>query len=42
MQTQITEAFETMKAPPGIGIFGNEPELEAYLAARQKMVEEGQ
>lgn len=42
MQPQITEVFEIIKALPGVGVFANEAEFDAYLAARQKMVEEGQ
>lgn len=42
MQPQITEVFEIIKALPGVGVFANEAEFDAYLAARQKMVGEGQ
>jgi anti-sigma B factor antagonist len=42
MQPQITEVFEIIKALPGVGVFANEAEFDAYLTARQKMVEEGQ
>lgn len=42
MQPQITEVFEIIKALPGVGVFANEAEFDSYLAARQKMVEEGQ
>jgi anti-anti-sigma factor len=42
MQPQITEVFEIIKALPGVGVFSSEAEFDAYLAARQKMVEEGQ
>ena len=42
MQPQITEVFEIIKALPGVGVFASEAEFDAYLAARQKMVEEGQ
>ncbi len=41
MQPQITEVFEIIKALPGVGVFASEAEFDAYLAARQKMVEEG-
>ncbi|MEY3898093.1 MAG: hypothetical protein RLZZ214_3614 [Verrucomicrobiota bacterium] len=42
MQPQITEVFEIIKALPGVGVFANEAEFDAYLAARQKMIEENQ
>ncbi len=42
MQPQISEVFEIIKALPGVGVFASEAEFDAYLAARQKMVEEGQ
>jgi anti-sigma B factor antagonist len=42
MQPQITEVFEIIKALPGVGVFASEAEFDSYLAARQKMVEEGQ
>jgi len=40
MQPQITEVFEIIKALPGVGVFANEAEFDAYLTARQKMVGE--
>jgi anti-sigma B factor antagonist len=42
MQPQITEVFEIIKALPGVGVFASEAEFDSYLAARQKMIEEGQ
>lgn len=42
MQPQITEVFEIIKALPGVGVFSSEAEFDSYLAARQKMIEEGQ
>ncbi len=38
MQPQITEVFAIIQALPGVGIFANEAEFDAYLAARQQMV----
>jgi hypothetical protein len=35
MQPQIEEVFEIIKALPGLGVFRNNAELDAYLAARQ-------
>ena len=35
MQPQIEEVFEIIKALPGLGVFRNTAELDAYLAARQ-------
>lgn len=40
MQPRITEVFEIIKALPGVGVFANEAEFDAYLTARQKMVGE--
>jgi anti-sigma B factor antagonist len=36
MQPQIQEVFEIMKSLPGVAIFKDEAELDAYLAARQR------
>ena len=35
MQPQIEEVFEIIKALPGLDVFRNTAELDAYLAARQ-------
>ena len=35
MQPQIEEVFEIIKALPGLDVFKNMGELDAYLAARQ-------
>ena len=35
MQPQIEEVFEIMKALPGLDVFKNTAELDAYLSARQ-------
>ena len=35
MQPQVEEVFEIIKALPGLGVFRNAAELDAYLAARQ-------
>ncbi len=37
----IQEVFEIVKALPGISIFENIAEFDAYLAARQRMIQEG-
>ncbi len=42
MQPQIKEVFEIIKALPGVAVFASEAEFDAYLAARQKMVEDKQ
>lgn len=42
LQPQIAEVFEIIEALPGVGVFSSEAELDAYLATRQRMVEEGQ
>ena len=42
MQPQIQEVFEIMKSLPGVAIFKNMAELDAYLAARQRSHEENQ
>jgi anti-sigma B factor antagonist len=36
MQSQIKEVFEIMKSLPGVAIFKDEAELDAYLAIRQR------
>ena len=36
MQPQIQEVFEIMKSLPGVAIFKDDAELDAYLAARQR------
>lgn len=36
MQPQIQEVFEIMKALPGMAVFKDVAELDAYLAARQR------
>ena len=36
MQPQIQEVFDIMKSLPGIAVFKNVAELDAYLAARQR------
>jgi anti-sigma B factor antagonist len=36
MQPQIQEVFEIMKSLPGVAVFKNLAELDAYLAARQR------
>ncbi len=41
MQPQIQEVFDIIKALPGLGIFKNVAEFDSYIAARQKMHEEG-
>jgi anti-anti-sigma factor len=40
MQPQIQEVFDIMKALPGISIFKDYAEMDAYLAARQRSHEE--
>ena len=42
MQPQIQEVFEIMKSLPGVAIFKDMAELDAYLAARQRAHEENQ
>jgi len=42
MQPQIQEVFEIMKSLPGVAIFKDEAELDAYLAARQRSHAENQ
>ena len=36
MQPQIQEVFDIMKSLPGVAVFKNVAELDAYLAARQR------
>jgi len=36
MQPQIQEVFDIMKSLPGVAVFKNMAELDAYLAARQR------
>jgi anti-sigma B factor antagonist len=36
MQPQIQEVFEIMKSLPGVAVFANIAELDAYLAVRQR------
>jgi anti-sigma B factor antagonist len=36
MQPQIQEVFEIMQSLPGVAVFKNVAELDAYLAARQR------
>ena len=40
MQPQIQEVFEIMKSLPGVAVFQDMAELDAYLAARQRSHEE--
>jgi anti-sigma B factor antagonist len=40
LQPQIREVFEIIKALPGIAVFKDMAELDAYLAARQRTHEE--
>ena len=40
LQPQIKEVFEIMKALPGVAVFQNIAELDAYLARRQRSHEE--
>lgn len=42
MQPQIKEVFEIIKALPGLSIFKDLAEFDAYIAARQRMHEEGE
>ena len=41
MQPQIREVFEIIKALPGVVIFKDMAEMDAYLAARQRRHTEG-
>ena len=36
MQSQIQEVFEIIKSLPGVAIFKDDAELDAYLAVRQR------
>ena len=40
MQPQIQEVFEIIKSLPGVAVFKDVAELDAYLAARQRSHEE--
>jgi anti-anti-sigma factor len=40
MQPQINEVFEIIKALPGVAVFASVAEFDAYLAARQRAVED--
>ncbi len=42
MQPQINEVFEIIKALPGVNIFRDLAEFDAYIAARQRKHEEGE
>ncbi len=42
MQPQIKEVFEIIKALPGLSIFKDVAEFDAYIAARQRRHEEGE
>ena len=39
MQPQIAEVFRIMQALPGVAVFKDTAEMDAYLAARQRMHE---
>jgi anti-sigma B factor antagonist len=41
LQPQIKEVFEIIKALPGMSVFKDLAEFDAYLAARQRAHEEG-
>jgi len=41
LQPQIAKVIEIVKALPGVSVFRNDAELDAYLAAMQKKVVEG-
>ena len=41
MQPQIKEVFEIIKSLPGISVFKNVAEFDAYLVRRQRAHEEG-
>lgn len=41
MQPQIQEVFEIIKALPGMAVFKDMAEMDAYLAARQRLAMEG-
>jgi anti-sigma B factor antagonist len=42
LQPQIQEVFEIVKALPGVSVFGSIAEFDAYLAARQRKILEGE
>ena len=42
LQPQIKEVFEIVKALPGVAVFGSVAEFDKYLAARQRIVLEGE
>ncbi len=42
MQPQIQEVFEIIKSLPGVAVFKDVAELDAYLAARQRAHQENQ
>ena len=42
LQPQITEVFAIIKALPGVGMFTSEAEFDSYIAARQRIVQNGQ
>ncbi len=42
MQSQIQEVFEIVKALPGVAVFKDVAELDAYLATRQRRNKEGE
>ncbi len=41
MQPQINEVFEIIKALPGVAVFKNTAEMDAYLTTRQRLIIEG-
>ena len=41
MQPQIQDVFEIMRSLPGVAVFRNVAELDAYLAARQRAHKQG-
>jgi anti-anti-sigma factor len=41
LQPQIQEVFEIIRALPGVAVFENTAELDRYLAARQRIHEQG-
>ena len=41
MQPQIQEVFEIMRSLPGVAVFRDVAELDAYLAARQRAHQHG-
>jgi anti-sigma B factor antagonist len=42
LQPQIKEVFEIIKALPGMSVFKDVAEFDAYIAARQRKHEEGE